>query len=234
MQEKYNKSRHIVGYLPAANFIIMTAVILAIWAFGSYYLYVMFEPASKVCFPPLHGCVPISRAGESFISGIFFRATVLPATSLLAISFWFGIQFLKQINSCCLCCTRGVLFVLGVILCPLFLIICEAILNGMGNNPLEAMHRFYANLAFLTPLVFQIIYSIALNRSWKHPLPKIMAILTFLSVVCLMIMFRIIPVAIPRFGTIMAWNLLILFILWIIFMGISIKTYFAYKHRLTD
>ncbi|MCY4329965.1 MAG: hypothetical protein OXC48_07815 [Endozoicomonadaceae bacterium] len=229
MQKKYHHHQrpHSVGYLPAAYFIIITAIIMAVWAFGSYYLYTVFEPSARICFPPLHGCVPVSRAGESFVSGVFFRATVLPASSLLAISFWFGIQFLKHISPHHLYCTRTILFILGVVLCPFFLIICEAILNGTVNNPLEEMHEFYAKLAFLTPLLFQIIYSITLSKNWKHPLPKMMIILTLLSLVCLLLMFRIIPVAIPRFGTMMAWNLLITFILWVMLMGISVKTYFS-------
>lgn len=218
----YNASA--IGRLPVSSLIILTAALLLIWAFGSYILYAMYDSAPRMCFPPISGCASISLTGMSKASGVFYRALILPTAPLVGITFLFGIRFLKQVNPSISRIVSALLFCTGVVLCPLFLIIAEAILNGTLHTPYLKAHIIFSELAFLMPVIYLVFYSFQLLRTWQHYLVKFMCVLAVISVPCYIFMLtHIIPI--QRFSTTMEWDLFIVLNIWIILMGVCIKKY---------
>ena len=116
-----------LGYISASHTIIWTGVFLLIWAIGSYLIYTLTIPNPILCFPPFSGCVPISRAGDFYISGYFYRLLILPLSPLLGISMYFILQFLEHINPKIHLNTKRILFILGCVITPISLAPCRSI-----------------------------------------------------------------------------------------------------------
>ena len=228
---KRNADLLLSNFTTASRLAIITAITMLIWAFGSYLIYILYDPTPRVCFPLISGCAPISRAGESMISGIFLPSACLTCRTFFRFFFSgtvfdFYSRFLIRKNTIVI----PLLFILGVVLCPVFLIIAEAILNGMPHNPYEKAHIIFSNLAFISPLLFQLIFSFSLIRVWKHPLAFILCILSVLSTLYLLgMIFHIPPGA--HSATIMEWQLFVLLVIWIILMGLCLKKHPVLKMK---
>lgn len=207
------------GNLPAAAIILWTGILLLMWAFGSYLIYILTSPDAPVCFPPLSGCAAISKAGTSGeIASIFYRATVLPATTFLALSNYFVLQYLAALNGVARPATQKIGFAIGVVLTPLCLAMAEAILNGVSTSGgFEQLHILFSGLAFLGVIAFEILIAYQLFKFAPSVFSKL---LLGLSVGALL--FGVIGSLVlkqPGASNIVEWNVFILAALWLVAMG---------------
>ena len=217
------KESNVIGCLPAGRVISATGVLMLVWAFFSYVLYVLTSSDVPVCFPPLTGCVAISTAGTyGEIASIFYRATVLPAASLLGISAYFAIQYLSSLGLQTLAALDKIRFLIGVVLTPLFLAIAEAILNGYSTKGVfEELHILFSGLAFLGIIVFELIVGYQLLKLQASPGNKLLFWLPAAALLFGLLGGRVFN------SSIVEWNVFILVTVWLVLMGRQVSTALA-------
>ena len=208
----------------ASTLMISTAIALLVWAAGSYILYLLYAPEPRVCLPLFTGCVSISSTGMTALSGVFYRAMILPLAPFLGFTFLLGLHFLSSHIPTVSAWIKTTLWITGVILCPVFLIIAQATLNGTFAIPYPKTHILLSKLAFLMPVIYQAVLSFSLLTAQNSNRTKVkcMCLISLVNIPCYLCMaFSIVPI--HRFSTIMQWNLFLLLCIWIILLGLSIR-----------
>jgi len=213
-----------IGYINPRFIIITTGILILFWAFGSYFISVEFDGV-KQCIPPIDGCEYISHSANYHISSIFYRATVLPATVLLAFSNYFILQYVKNYANISKF-TYLILFLIAVIIAPIALNITEALPNGTLHYGFKHLHNIFAGISFGTIVIFELTVSIILIFKSKNIFFILLLILSLIDIILL-----IIPVFMPihTVKVICQWNLLISNSLWFIVFGIGINMIYCTK-----
>ena len=214
------KENSAIGYLPAGRLISATGVLMLVWAFFSYAIYFFTSPGVPLCFPPLTGCVAISTAGTyGEIASIFYRATVLPAASFLAVSAYFIIQYLSSLGLKTLPALDKIRFLTGVVVTPFSLIVAEAILNGYSTSGVfEELHIQFSGLAFLGIIIFQLLVAYPLLKSQASWGNRVL----FCLPACALLLGLL---GSGLFNSrIVAWNVFVLVAVWLVFMGRKVSS----------
>jgi len=213
-----------LGCIPASNTILLTGVLLLIWAFGSYLIYILTTQSPILCFPPFSGCTSISNAGDYPFSGLFYRSLILPLAPLLGLSMYFIIQFLKKINPHIHSNIKHTLFALGCIILPISLIITEAFKDGHRSHPsyIIELHVLFAGIAFLTLIIFQVIASFQLLKAQNSIFYKFIFFFSLLPIMLIMLQLL---THIQHINDIVEWNVFTVVIIWNILIGLRMRKY---------
>jgi hypothetical protein len=139
----------------AAGLLPLAGVAIAFWLAVS-------EGQFAACNPLLEGCVSISRASRYGLSNILFRAFVLPAAALQALTWWLAVSWLRSLGAPAL---RRLAWVpwLGIA-AALFLVLYGTFLGTDGPG-YRWMRRFGVVFYFGFTCLLMLLVTDALRRT---------------------------------------------------------------------